>query len=224
MNPTRLLPALIAGCLLNGAPAAAAVFKCPGENGTTTYQSMPCGTPAPSEPLLGQSVDSGPAEGQADGRGLWEITTTLRPRVPARGEVARTRLSIGDPGAEERAAVSAPAKQLSCADKSPLKAWFSPLVMQRCRTQIAAQGGPCLVQDDKSDGRGAEIKEVLMLEGNYRTELHVVSRLSTSSVAEPEPVTDEARIDLRYIGDCKPGMAPGDTFQAGPNGNWVKVR
>ena len=35
---------------------------------------------------------------------------------------------------------------------------------------------------------------------------------------------DEARIDLVYRGECKPGMVPGDEFLATPSGNWVKVR
>lgn len=219
MIPTRLRFALFAGFLLAGGPATAAVYKCQLDGGQTTYQSMPCGAAEAGEALLGQSADAGPADGDPEQPGLWEIATTLQPRVPADS----SRLAVGAAKADGRPTAGAPARQLSCAARSPVKAWLSPLVAARCRTQIAARSGRCVVQDDKSDGRGGQTSEVLVLDGNYRTELHVISRLSTRH-ADAEPVADEARIDLVYRGECKPGMSPGDEFLAAPNGNWVKVR
>lgn len=219
MTSTRLRLAFFAAFLSAGAPALAAVYKCPHDDGPTTYQSMPCAAAQAGEALLGQSADAGPAEGDPEQPGLWEIATSLQPRVPAEG----SRRVGGTAKADERPATAAPTRQLSCAERSPVKAWLSPLVAARCRNQIAARNGRCVVQDDKSDGRGGQASEVLVLAGNYRTELHVISQLSTRH-ADAEPVTDEARIDLIYRGECKPGMAPGDEFLAAPNGNWVKVR
>lgn len=216
MIPTSLRLALFAVSLSAGGPALAAVYKCQHDDGPTTYQSMPCAATEAGEALLGQRGDVGPAEGDPEQPGLWEIATSLQPRV-----AAESSRRAGAAKADERPA--APARQLSCATRSPVKAWLSPLVAARCRTQIAARSGRCVVQDDKSDGRGGQASEVLELAGNYRTELHVISRLSTRH-ADAEPVTDEARIDLVYRGECKPGMVPGDEFLATPNGNWVKVR
>lgn len=222
MIPTRLLPALIAGFLLAGGTTQAAVFKCQ-DDGATSYQSMPCGGAGHGEPLLGQSADRGPAEGDPDRPGLWEIATRLQPRVFSPVDQARPRPAAGEAKADARPAAGAPTRQLSCAARSPIKAWLSPLVAGRCRTEIAARRGRCVVEEDKSDGHGGQISEVLVFAGNYHSELQVISRLSTSQ-GDAEPVTDEARIELVYRGECKPGMVPGDEFLAAPNGNWVKVR
>jgi hypothetical protein len=217
MIPIRFLSALIAGLLQVGGTTQAAVFKCQ-DDGATSYQSMPCSAAGHGEPLLGQSADRGPAEGDPDRPGLWEIATSLQPRVLSPADKARPR-----PVASEAKTDARPARQLSCAARSPIKAWLSPLVAGRCRTEIAARSGRCVVEEDKNDGRGGQTSEVLVFAGNYHSELQVISRLTTSH-GDAEPVTDEARIELVYRGECKPGMVPGDEFLAAPNGNWVKVR
>ena len=111
-------------------------------------------------------------------------------------------------------------KTQECTTRSPIEVML-PKWAYQCDHQIKARGGVCEASQNNL-GSGHESFETIS--GDYRSELHVKSRVMQGKDANGKQVYDEAETHIRYLGPCKADMKSGDTFLVGEDGRLTKQR
>lgn len=208
--------------------AEAQLHKCRNSAGAITYRDTPC---PPTE--QSQSVDRAPPSSprrnsytpKSGEPGLWETVLIARPRASHPKENAwfqnAPRQELEKAG-DYKYFLGVPMKLHECRASSPIEEMLRKWGFQ-CERQIKAQGGTCEVTDLEPTTSGSR-ESVAWITGDYRSELHVKSRIVQGKDDNGKQVYDDADTHIRYLGPCMAYMRPGDTFLVGDDGKLVKQK
>jgi hypothetical protein len=218
--------AMVAALAVASSLAQAQAYKCKDAQGRISYSSNPC---PPGQQAQGVAVqNTGPSySGRPDAEvGLWETVLVARPRVSHPRENPPKNMAELRAMGEMGHMFGLPLKKLKCGS-SPLKEYLSryPISVQ-CRRQIDARGGTCTFEDEKPGGTGIlSNKEAVTLTGNYWDHLNAKMRfIRVYQYAPSDPVVDESETTIRFLGECKSNMRPGDEYRVAEDGRLMPAK
>ncbi|MBE0621978.1 MAG: DUF4124 domain-containing protein [Burkholderiales bacterium] len=218
--------AIVAGVLPTTADAQ--MYKCKGPSGAVSYKDSPCDQTEQRQ-STNRTLGSGEARKiiipKANEPGLWETKTVLRLRASHPKENANWQRAPSkelEKAGDHKYFFGVPLHTQKCTSNSPIDAMLTKYAFS-CARQIKAHFGRCEANESVPGMNGRQ-ETFNSITGDYRSEMHIRSRMMQGKDPNGKPVYDDAEIDIAYLGSCSSNMKEGDVFVVEDGSRLVKQR